>query len=201
MDEIRSANPELATYLENAEVTLWSRVHCQGEWYNIKTSNIAESINSALKRGRGFPIQFLLEFIRDKLSRWFWRRREDVLSLTTQHSRGVEYLFVVRPEIADTISFQQIDGWRFFVKGGKMDCVVDLELRKCDCGVYAVEKIPCSRAIAAGSYAGLHISTLVCPVYSKDILFEGYSENIYPCVGQQIEARTCSPPDVKRGLG
>ncbi|KAF2547216.1 hypothetical protein F2Q70_00021872 [Brassica cretica] len=82
-----------------------------------------------------------------------------------------------------------------------MDCVVDLELRKCDCGVYAVEKIPCSRAIAAGSYAGLHISTHVCPVYSKDILFEGYSENIYPCVGQQIETRTCSPPEVKRGLG
>uniref|UniRef100_A0A0D3EDT6 Transposase MuDR plant domain-containing protein n=1 Tax=Brassica oleracea var. oleracea TaxID=109376 RepID=A0A0D3EDT6_BRAOL len=29
MDEIRSANPELATYLENADVTLWSRVHCR----------------------------------------------------------------------------------------------------------------------------------------------------------------------------
>ena len=88
MDEIRSANPELATYLENADVTLWSRVHCQGDRYNIKTSNIAESINSALKRARGFPIHFLLEFIRDKLSRWFWKRREDALSLTTQHSRG-----------------------------------------------------------------------------------------------------------------
>ncbi|KAF3593837.1 hypothetical protein DY000_02021439 [Brassica cretica] len=95
---------------------------------------------------------------------------------------------------------QQIDGWRFFVQGGKKDCVVDLEHRKCDCGVYGVEKIPCSHAIAAGSYARLHISTLVCPVYSKDTLFAGYSENIYPCAGQQVEARTCFPPKVKRGL-
>ncbi|KAF3494326.1 hypothetical protein DY000_02053597 [Brassica cretica] len=85
--------------------------------------------------------------------------------------------------------------------GGKKDCVVDLEHRKCDYGVNGVEKIPCSHAIAAGSYAGLHISTLVCPVYSKDTLFAGYSENIYPCARQQVEARRCFPPEVKRGLG
>ncbi|KAF3551038.1 hypothetical protein DY000_02009218 [Brassica cretica] len=99
------------------------------------------------------------------------------------------------------MTVQPIDGWRFFVKGGKMDCVVDLEHGKCDCGVYAVEKIPCSHAIAAGTSVGLHISTLVCPVYSKDFLFAGYSENIYPCVGQQVEERTCFPPEVKRGPG
>ncbi|KAF3503413.1 hypothetical protein F2Q69_00044649 [Brassica cretica] len=82
-----------------------------------------------------------------------------------------------------------------------MDCVVDLEHGKCDCGVYAVEKILCSHAIAGGTSAGLHISTLVCPMYSKDFLFAGYSENIYPCVGQQVEECTCFPPDVKRGPG
>src|SRR5690606_23596361 len=139
MDEIRSAKPELATYLEEADVRLWSRVYFEGDRYNIKTSNIVESINSALKKARGFPIQFLLEFIREKLGRWFWKRREDALSLTTEHSRGVEYLLAVRSEIADMMSAQPIDGWRFFVKGGKRDCVVDLEHGKCDCGVYQVE--------------------------------------------------------------
>ncbi|KAF2531323.1 hypothetical protein F2Q70_00031291 [Brassica cretica] len=99
------------------------------------------------------------------------------------------------------MTVQPIDGWRFFVKGGKMDCVVDLEHGKCDCGVYAVEKIPCSHAIAAGTFAGLHISTLVCLVYSKDFLFARYSENIYPCVGQQVEEHTCFPPDEKCGPG
>lgn len=74
MDETRSANPELTTYLEEADVGLWSRVHCHGERYNLKTSNIAESINSALKPSRGFPITFLLEFIREKLGRWYWKR-------------------------------------------------------------------------------------------------------------------------------
>ncbi|KAF2537820.1 hypothetical protein F2Q68_00020598 [Brassica cretica] len=94
---------------------------------------------------------------------------------------------------------QPIDGWRFLVKGGKVDCVVDLKNGKCDCGVYAVEKIPCSHAIAAGTYAGIHVSTLVCLVYSKLNLFAGYSENIYPCAGQQVEAHTCFPPKEKCG--
>ncbi|KAF3560445.1 hypothetical protein F2Q69_00013912 [Brassica cretica] len=41
---------------------------------------------------------------------------------------GVEYLLDIRSEIADTMSVQQIDRWRFFVKGGKINCIVDLEL-------------------------------------------------------------------------
>ncbi|KAF3512222.1 hypothetical protein F2Q69_00005264 [Brassica cretica] len=48
---------------------------------------------------------------------------------------GVEYLLAVREEIAGTMTVEPIDGWHFFVKGGKMDCVVDLEHAKCDCGV------------------------------------------------------------------
>ncbi|KAG5410965.1 hypothetical protein IGI04_007284 [Brassica rapa subsp. trilocularis] len=82
-----------------------------------------------------------------------------------------------------------------------MDCVVDLEHIMCDCGVYAVEKIPCFHAIAVGTSAGLHISTLVCPVYSKDFLFAGYSDNIHPCFGQQVEECACFPLDVQRGPG
>ncbi|KAF3541283.1 hypothetical protein F2Q69_00019292 [Brassica cretica] len=141
----------------------------------------------------------VLEVHREKLGRWYWKRRGDALNLTTQHSRGVEHLLAVREEIACTLRLQQIDGWKFFVKGGNRDSNVDLELQNCDCGVNQVEKIPCSHAIAAGTAAGLHISTLVWPVYSKDTFFAGCSENIHPCVGQQVEARTCFPPEVKRG--
>ncbi|XP_013617676.1 PREDICTED: uncharacterized protein LOC106324212 [Brassica oleracea var. oleracea] len=142
MDEIRIINPNLATYLENADVSLWSRVHFQGDRYNIKTSNIAESINSALKPAKGFPISFLLEFIREKLGRWFFIRREDALSLTSHHSRGIENLLAIREEYADMMNVERIDGWRFVVRGGHRDCVVDLELRRCQCGVFDIEKIP-----------------------------------------------------------
>ena len=180
MDEIRSINPNLATYLENADVSLWSRVHFQGDIYNIKTSNIAESINSALKPAKGFPISFLLEFIREKLGRWFFIRREDALNLTSHHSRGVENLLAIREEYADMMNVERIDGWRFVVRGGHRDCVVDLELRRCQCGVFDIEEIPCSHAIAAAKDANIHVTTLVCPSYSKNYIYAAYAVNIYP---------------------
>ncbi|XP_048613384.1 uncharacterized protein LOC125587222 [Brassica napus] len=126
MDEIWNINPNLTTYLENAYILLWSQVHFQGDKYNIKTSNIAESINFTLKPAKGFPISFLLEFIREKLGRWFFKRREDALSLTSHHSRGVENLLAIRKEYAYMMNVERIDGWRFFVRGGHRDCVVDL---------------------------------------------------------------------------
>ncbi|KAF8111459.1 hypothetical protein N665_0075s0005 [Sinapis alba] len=122
------------------------------------------------------------------------------MTLTSEHSRGVEYLLAVRLELADHLTVQPIDGWRFFVKRGIRNCIVDLELGKCECGVYAIEKIPCSHAIAAGNHVGLHISTLVSSFYSKDTLFAGYSQNIYPLAGE-VKASKCLPPNVKRPPG
>ncbi|XP_024007216.1 uncharacterized protein LOC112083423 [Eutrema salsugineum] len=168
MDEIRHIKPDLATHLEEAGIQLWSRVHFPGDRYNIKASNIAESINSALKQARGFPIVFLLEYLRAKLTKWFC-----------------------------------IDGWRFNVKGGSHNCVVDLELRKCGCGVYDIEKTPCTHVIAVSDAMHMHLATLLCPTYSKDYLYAAYSHNIYPpSIAMKTDETTqCLPPDVQRKKG
>ncbi|CAA7015810.1 unnamed protein product [Microthlaspi erraticum] len=94
---------------KKADPKLWSRVHFEGDRYNIKTSNIAESINSAVKKAKGLPIPRLLEFIREKLGRWFSKRREDALSLTTIHSRGVEYILAIRSYYAGTAAEANVD--------------------------------------------------------------------------------------------
>ncbi|XP_024016346.1 uncharacterized protein LOC112089821 [Eutrema salsugineum] len=203
MDEIRHIKPDLATYLEEAGIQLWSRVHFPGDKYNIKTRNIAESINSALKRARGFPIVFLLEYLRAKLTKWFCKRREDALSLPTNHTRGVEYLLAIRSHYADKLTVEGIDGWRFNVKGGSHNCVVDLEIRKCGCGVYDIEKIPCSHVIAVSDAMHMHLATLVCPTYSKDYLYAAYSHNIYPpSIAMKTDETTqCLPPEVRRKKG
>ncbi|KAF2551482.1 hypothetical protein F2Q68_00033559 [Brassica cretica] len=95
---------------------------------------------------------------------------------------------------------QPIDGWKFIVTGGKRNCIVDLQQIKCDCGVNGIEKIPCSHAIAAETFAKLHIASLVSPLYSRENLYTGYSQNIYPCAGE-VEIRKCLPPEVQSGPG
>ncbi|XP_024004811.1 uncharacterized protein LOC112081966 [Eutrema salsugineum] len=165
MAELRQIKPDLADYLEEADVSLWSRVHFVGDRYNIKTSNVAESINAALKKARGYPISFLLDFIREKLGRWFLKRREDALSLTAHNTRGMEYLLAIRGHYADAMEVDQIDTWRYYVKGGTRNCIVDLEHGMCECGVFYIENIPCSHAIAAALAGGIAVDSLVCPTY------------------------------------
>nr|VDC95043.1 unnamed protein product [Brassica oleracea] len=75
------------------------------------------------------------------------------------------------------MSPEPIDGWHFFVKGGKMDCVVDLEHAKCDCGVYGVEKIPLLSCYSSLEYMLVCISPhLYVQQYSKELsVCRGYS--------------------------
>ncbi|CAA7054289.1 unnamed protein product [Microthlaspi erraticum] len=62
---------------------------------------------------------------------------------------------------------ERIDDWQFSVKSGAGFYNVDLELRTCSCGVFDVEKIPCSHAIAAINDARLLVSSYVSPAYNK----------------------------------
>ncbi|XP_024010238.1 uncharacterized protein LOC112085269 [Eutrema salsugineum] len=188
MVELRQIKPELADYLEEADVSLWSRIHYVGDRYNIKTSNVAESINAALKKARGYPISFVLDFIREKLGRWFLKHREDALSLTTHNTRGVEYFLAIRGHYADAMEVDRIDTWRYYVKGGTRNCIVDLEHGMCECGVFYIEKILCSHAIAAALAGGIAVDSLVCPTYSKNYLFAAYSANIYPQISEVQES-------------
>ncbi|XP_010507295.1 PREDICTED: uncharacterized protein LOC104783890 [Camelina sativa] len=203
MASLTNVNPALAAYLNEADPALWSRVYCPGDRYNIKTSNIAESINSMLKKAKGYPITYLIEFITKKLGRWYWKRREDALSLTTTFSRGVEFLLAVREHYADMMTVERIDGWRFYVRGGQRDCLVDLEAKSCSCGVFDVEKMPCSHAIKAVKSSGWHMSTVVEAYYRKDYVYASYAATIMPNVehdpiGPDIR---CIPPMPKRKPG
>ncbi|XP_010456635.1 PREDICTED: uncharacterized protein LOC104738100 [Camelina sativa] len=54
----------------------WSRAYFQGNHYNMMTSNIAESLNNVLGKGRGCHIVELLKYIRAMLSWWFSARRK-----------------------------------------------------------------------------------------------------------------------------
>ncbi|XP_024009461.1 uncharacterized protein LOC112084543 [Eutrema salsugineum] len=203
MAELRQIKPELADYLEEADVSLWSRVHFFGDKYNIKTSNVAESINAALNKAHGYPISFLLDFIREKLGRLFLKCREDALSLTTHNTRGVEYFLAIHGHYADAMEVDRIDTWRYYVKGVTRNCIVDLEHAMCECGVFYIEKIPCSHAISAALAGGIAVDSLVCPTYSKNYLFAAYSANIYPQISevQGVQLSICLPPDIRRKPG
>lgn len=60
---IKASNKECAMYLEKIGIAHWSRAHFTRDRYNLMTTNIAETLNKALRLSRSSPIVELLMFI------------------------------------------------------------------------------------------------------------------------------------------
>ncbi|KAF3520532.1 hypothetical protein DY000_02060567 [Brassica cretica] len=71
---------------EDADVTKWARCQFQGYMYDIKTTNPAESINSALRSPREYPVIPLLDSIREMLTHTV--RNADVLAPESRRGAG-----------------------------------------------------------------------------------------------------------------
>ena len=69
LKNICDINPAIGAYLEDANVTKWARCHFSRYRYDINTNNPAESINSALRSPREYPVISLLDSIREMLTR------------------------------------------------------------------------------------------------------------------------------------
>ena len=84
MMKISQRYSRVSEYLENqVGFEKWSRCHFPGLMYNITTTNMVESLNSMLLNVREFPYIALLDVIQDKMSKWWNKRREIGMRLTS----------------------------------------------------------------------------------------------------------------------
>nr|XP_016487096.1 PREDICTED: uncharacterized protein LOC107807259 [Nicotiana tabacum] len=70
MAEVDRNDKRVKDYLVNVGYERWSRAHSTVNRTLTVTSNIAESINAALKAARELPVLPLLEYIRQLIGRW-----------------------------------------------------------------------------------------------------------------------------------
>ena len=155
--EIVDISPALGRYLQEADVRKWARSLFPGSRYDIRTNNPAESINSALRSPRQFPVIPLLDSIREMMTRWFYERRmlssKHIDPLTVKVEKKIDRRIVK----ARGFQVQKVDNFRSLVKGDIYDCHVDLETRTCTCGKFDLGKIPCRHAIPAIYSRGMEV--------------------------------------------
>ncbi|XP_024009774.1 uncharacterized protein LOC112085043 [Eutrema salsugineum] len=150
-NDIKNISPIVGNYLVEAGVEKWARCKFPGFRYDVRTTNLAESINAALKSPREYPVIPLLDSIREMLTKWFYERER----LSAKHKDPltieVEKKIGRRIEKGKTFIVYPVNQFanQFLVRGDKIDCLVDLELRSCSCGKYDLLKIPCRHAIKA----------------------------------------------------
>lgn len=77
-------------YLIEAGYKTWARSHAPKRRYTMMTSNIAESLNAALKAARNLPIKVMMECIRSLVQQWVWANGEDARGTFTEISSEAE---------------------------------------------------------------------------------------------------------------
>nr|VDC97764.1 unnamed protein product [Brassica oleracea] len=181
----------------------------EGFRYDIRTTNPAELINSALRTPREYPVIPLLDSIREMLARWFFERRTRSKKHTKPLTIAIEKKIDRRINKGKTFLVQPVDEYRFLVRGDTIDCLVDLDRRTCSCGKYDLLKIPCRHAIKAGLTIGRASSSLTDDMYTTSTWTTAYQETINPIgvpedswvVPDDVRNANVEPPESRRGAG
>ena len=87
---LESSAPGIREELESIGFAKWSRAYSPRRRYNVMTTNISESLNSAMLKARELPICSMLEVLRMMLQRWFFERRNEVDYQVTDFMKTIE---------------------------------------------------------------------------------------------------------------
>ncbi|CAA7051646.1 unnamed protein product [Microthlaspi erraticum] len=165
--EIELLSPACAEYLRSIGFHRWIRSHCDGDRYNIMTSNVVESHNAVLKEARELPIVSTLEYIRSTLMVWFTKRRDRASNHLSAVTPTVSAMIHTNFEKSTGFTVVKVNDHNYEIKTPMGTSFhVDLQMKTCTCEEWTLVKVPCSHAVGASIRADLPVHTLCDPAYS-----------------------------------
>ncbi|XP_070008505.1 uncharacterized protein [Nicotiana sylvestris] len=190
MSQLKSIDKKTYNYIMEEPPERWARSWFPRRSYDMLTTNMAESMNSVLLKGREMPILRMLDFIQEKLGEWFYERRKKANETFHRVSIWAEEEMTKKMDLAC-----KIEGIKF---------IVDLKKRTCDCLEFQLDELPCPHAIAAINKRYLQKSDYCSNLYSKKTwlkTYEGYvntmgDQKLWD-IPQNVQFEITKPPDLE----
>ncbi|XP_062118536.1 uncharacterized protein LOC133832174 [Humulus lupulus] len=137
----------------------------------MMTSNIAESLNAALKAGRNLPFDILVECLRNLVQKWVWNNSNNAnakVSTATENE--------LRHDIV--LSFNAIE---YQVRDeNEINFTVNIHNRTCTCNKFQEDEMPCGHAVAVIAKRNLRVYDYCAKFYKTETLKALYQENVHP---------------------
>ena len=146
MEELSIVKPKAFDKLIDDDVRKWSRAYCSVQRYDLMTTNIVESMNSALRHACKLLITPLMESVRAMLQKWFHNRRIFAERTTTPLTRRVSSILQKNSSDSEIYIAKPMDKYVYHVTGGTKDRVINLTDKSCTCRRFNLDLIPCSHA-------------------------------------------------------
>lgn len=203
-------SPACADYLLGIGLEHWARAHFGGLRYNIMTSNVAESLNSALGEARGFPIVALVEYIRGTLMGWFSQRRDKANGERGTLTPKAQELLSRKFEECGGFVVRRINETGFEVRNKEgIPYHVDLGQKTCSCCEFDMLRMPCTHAVASAVGCKTRVDSLVDNEYTTAYWRLAYAQSIYPVedvtevdkISEELKDLHLGPPATRRPPG
>ncbi|XP_070030062.1 uncharacterized protein [Nicotiana sylvestris] len=174
MSKIEEIDRRVKSYFYDIGYHRWSRVHATVNKTWTMTSNIVESLNAVTKEARELSIFDLLEYMRTLLERW---TKEKLLKVRA----SIDHIHTV------------IDGVKRYI--------VCLKSKKCSCGQFKLDELPCLHALAALRHRNETYENYCSSYYTRESLLRTYEIPVNPLpdeskwnVPQHISDEVVNPP-------
>ncbi|XP_062088837.1 uncharacterized protein LOC133795404 [Humulus lupulus] len=136
-------------YLEKAKYETWARSYSPTKRYTMMTSNIAESLNAALKAARNLPIDILVECLRSLVQKWVWNNSNNANGTFTKVSTATEN--ELRHDIVSKMKYEVLpfNTIEYQIRDQKgINFTVNIHDRTCICNRFQEDEILYGHAVA-----------------------------------------------------
>ncbi|KAK3199041.1 hypothetical protein Dsin_022456 [Dipteronia sinensis] len=180
MEQFANINSEAAMYVTGVGFERWARAYSPRKRYNIMSSNIAESMNNAIKYCQELPITGVIDYIRGVHQNWFHDRRTSAGKLKSTLTTEADVNIGVKDEKASYLRVYPITYYSFLVNDRDLDGTVDLTSKTCTYREFGFDKISCEHALACIRVRRFSYADYCSPYYSSAFLVAIYSGEIHP---------------------
>ncbi|XP_071699586.1 uncharacterized protein [Rutidosis leptorrhynchoides] len=142
-------------YLEQVGFHKWSRSRAEPVRYSYLTSNSVESVNALSKHARKLHVCMLFEFFRASVQDWYFKHRNQSVSLTSKVTPYAERKLGKRTRKSRRWQAIPSTNNLIEVRDGRKNGMVNLDDKVCSCGQWQLSGIPCGHVIAAARLFGV----------------------------------------------
>ncbi|XP_073138705.1 uncharacterized protein [Henckelia pumila] len=178
IDSIKSVNKDAWKWLLQDEPKHWP-LHAFDHHVKVDhvTNNMTESFNAWIEKSRQFPILTLLEYIRRKVMKKIYKRFE----------KGNAWESEIPPMVRKKLNQARknsrhiqglSNGDKYEVYDNERTCLVNLDKKTCQCGMWQISGLPCKESIACIHNKQVDPLDYVDPYFTKSAYLRTYSGRI-----------------------
>ncbi|XP_070008676.1 uncharacterized protein [Nicotiana sylvestris] len=171
-------------------------------------SNIAESINAALVSARELPIYDFLEEVRKMFGRWNCSKRKEATQTYTTLGKKYQEMLTLNEAMSTRMTVVPSTEYLHTVNDGGRNYTVCMLERKCVCGRFQVDELPCPHAWVVLKSKFLMPEEYCSNYYKSNTIVMTYDLLMYPLpsrndwnIPEHVAEEVVLPPKWKRPPG